>query len=102
MHNLRVQVSNINFEGSKSIEILSMEIIMVTNVDKLMLFENITYQKVGEIPIPLLKTESREPNEIIGIQKSDDEQYLAIISGKNLIMDEQKQNQLFIFKRKVT
>jgi hypothetical protein len=44
-----------------------MEIIMVTNVDKLMLFENITYQKVGEIPIPLLKTESREPNEIIGI-----------------------------------
>jgi hypothetical protein len=26
---------------------------------------------------------------------------LAIISGKNLIMDEQKQNQLFIFKKKL-
>lgn len=35
-----------------------------------------------------MKTESREINEIIGIQKSDDENFLGIISGKNLIMDE--------------
>ena len=32
--------------------------------------------------------------------KSEDENYIAIISGKNLVMNEQKQNQLFIFKRK--
>ena len=88
MHNLRVCVSSINFEGSKAIEMDSLDMIIATNIDKLLLFENTTYQKVGEIAIPLLKTESREPNEIIGIQKSEDEQYLAIISGKNLIMDE--------------
>jgi hypothetical protein len=88
MHNLRVCVSNINLEGSQAIEIDSLDMIIATCIDKLILFENGTYQTLGEIAIPLLKTESREPNEIIGIQKSEDEQYLAIISGKNLIMDE--------------
>lgn len=43
MHNLRVQVNDINFEGSKAIEIASMNIIVATNVDKLMLFETATY-----------------------------------------------------------
>ena len=31
--------------------------------------------------------------------KSQDEEYLAVISGKILIMNEQKTNQLFIFKK---
>ena len=31
------------------------------------------------------------------MQKSDDEKYLAVIAGKNLVMNEQKHNQLFIF-----
>lgn len=33
------------------------------------------------------------------MKKCQNEQYLAIISGKILIMNEQKTNQLFIFKR---
>ena len=36
------------------------------------------------------------------MQKSQDDNCLAIISGKNLVMSEQKQNQLFIFKRERT
>jgi hypothetical protein len=47
----------------------------------------------------LLKTETREINEVIGLQKSKCENLLAVVSGKNLIMTEQKQNQLFIYKR---
>lgn len=34
------------------------------------------------------------------MQKCQNEEYLAIISGKNLIAAEQKINQLFVFKRK--
>ena len=60
--------------------------------DKVICFDNETYTKVGSIPITLLKTETREPNEVIGMQKSADECMLAIISGKNLVKDEQKQN----------
>ena len=33
------------------------------------------------------------------MQKCQDEEYLGVISGKILIMNEQKTNQLFIFKR---
>jgi hypothetical protein len=52
-----------------------------------------------EINIPLLVSKEREPNEIVSMQISKTEQMLAVISGKNLIMNEQKPNQLFIFKR---
>lgn len=54
---------------------------------------------MGKIDIPLLETESREPNEIIGICLSKCEYYVAVVTGKNLVMKEQKQNQLFIFKK---
>lgn len=51
------------------------------------------------MPISLLKADTREPNQIIAMAKSQDEEYLAVISGKILIMNEQKTNQLFIFKK---
>lgn len=51
------------------------------------------------IKIPLLKSEEREPNQIISMQASQNEDYIAVISGKNLIMNQQFANQLFIFKR---
>ena len=63
------------------------------------MFDCDTYQPCGEIPIKLLPTETREPNEIIGMAKSKCENYFAFVSGKNLVKNEQKQNQLFIFKR---
>ena len=44
-------------------------------------------------------TETREPNEVIGMTASKCENWLAIISGKNLVMNMQGQNQLFIFKK---
>lgn len=47
----------------------------------------------------LLKSETRERNEIISMQISKCENYLAVISGKNLIKAEQKPNQIFVYKR---
>lgn len=58
-----------------------------------------TYEELGELPISLLKADTREPNQVIAIQKSQDESLLAVISGKLLIKNEQKINQLFIFKK---
>jgi hypothetical protein len=68
-------------------------------VDQVLIYDNSDFSIKGKIPITLLKTETREPNEIIGICKSKDENWLAVISGKNLVMNQQKQNQLFIFTR---
>ena len=63
------------------------------------MFDQDTFQVCGVIPIKLVDSVTRERTEILGMQKSKDEMWLGITSGKNLIMNEQKHNQLFIFKR---
>ena len=73
MHNIRVCLNDGNFEGSKAIELISMNTFLVTQIDKVLMYDSDTFKVCGEIPITLLKTETREPNEIIGIQKSQDE-----------------------------
>lgn len=54
------------------------------------MFDSETFNQCSEIPVKLLDSDTREPNQVIGLQKSKDEKYLAVISGKNLVMDEQK------------
>ena len=73
--------------------------IVITNKDHLLVYDNKNFKHVKTIPIPLLQTVSREPNEIIGMEKSHCEDFLAVITGKKLIMKDKKLNQLFIFKR---
>jgi hypothetical protein len=92
MHNFRVQIDKHNLEGSKALEIASSNLIFVSNKDELLIFSNLSLTPGGEIKIPLLASESREPNEIIGMQKSRDEKFFAVVTGKNLVMSEQKQN----------
>ena len=45
-----------------------------------------------EIIVPLLPSTTREKNQIISMQKSKCENFLAVISGKCLIMAENKPN----------
>ena len=52
---------------------------------------------MDELPIKLLKADTREPPQIIAIQKNSNEEFIAVISGKLLIMNTQATNQLFIF-----
>jgi hypothetical protein len=88
MHNLKVCVNDTNFEGSKALELPNSNTILVTNIDKVLIFEMESFKNIGNLPITLLQSETREPNQIIGMQKSPDESHIAVISGKNLIMDE--------------
>jgi hypothetical protein len=76
-----------------------MDLFLCSKTDRVVKYDINTYQEIGEISITLFKTESREPNQIIALQKCQNEEWLAIISGKNLIRGEQKPNQLFIYKR---
>ena len=85
MHNLRVQVHDADFSGSKGIELRTMNTFLVTKVDQVLMFDSFTFKQCGEIPIKLLDSDTREANEVIGIQKSKCENWIAIVSGKNLI-----------------
>lgn len=88
MHNLKVCVQGDNYAGSIALEIVTMNTFLVSKIDKVLMFDSDTFQQCGEIPIKLLPTETREPNEVIGMQKSKCEQLFAIISGKNLVKNE--------------
>ena len=53
-----------------------------------------------EFPIKLYENQTREQNVVVSIAKSEDEEYLAFISGKRLLADEKSLNQLFIYQRR--
>lgn len=92
MHDFKVPVVDFNFEGSHGIDLPLSNAFIVTQTDKLFLYDSDSFQPIGRLPVALLTTITREPNEIIAVQKSKDENYVACISGKNLIKNEQKGN----------
>jgi hypothetical protein len=53
-------VNDKNLDGAKGIEICDLQLIMVTNRDKLLFYDNRGLKLIKTIPIPLLATESRE------------------------------------------
>jgi len=67
-----------------------MNLFVVSNINLIKFYDSDTYQEIKScmITIPLLPSVSREPNEIISMQISQKEDFLAVISGKNLIMHE--------------
>ena len=71
----------------------------MTKIDKVTMYDSETYQECGQLPITLLKTETREANEIISIGTCQNEEYIAVVSGKNLVGGAQKINQLFVFRK---
>lgn len=49
----------------------------------------------------MLPSTTRELNRIISFQICENEKSLAVITGKNLIKNQQKPNQLFVFEREI-
>ena len=88
-----------NLEGSIALEYKSMNLYLISNVNKILMYDADSYTFIDEVPIKLLEADTREPNQIIAMVKSPDEEWLAVVTGKKLIMNEVKTNQLFIFKR---
>jgi hypothetical protein len=76
-----------NLEGSKGLELETMNAFLISKVDKIIMYSSGKFEELDRVPIKLLESVSREPNEVICMQKSEDENYLAVISGKNLIMN---------------
>ena len=101
VHDFKVTIVHEDFDGSRGLPVESMKAFLVGVIDKIKFYDVNTFEEIKEceIEIPLFKSTSRERNEIISMQISPKEDILAVISGKKLIMDENKPNQIFIFKR---
>ena len=89
IHNFKVSVvTETNHEGSKILEIASMNIFLCSRSDSVYLYDSFSFKKKGLLPIKLLKSVDREPNQVLAMQKCQNEQYLAIITGRNLVANQ--------------
>ena len=102
-HDFRVNVVEQDLDGSRGLPIDSMNAFLVSKIDTIYFYDIDSFSEIIDckIKVQLLKkgADEREPNEIITMQISSNEQLLGVITGKNLVMKEQKPNQLFLFKR---
>lgn len=98
----KVRLLQENLEGSKGIDVESMGTFLVSKKDSVHMYDAQNFQEKIDhtIKIQLMESKTREVNQIISMVMCPYEQNLAIISGKNLIMNEQKPNQLFIYIRR--
>jgi len=94
IHDYRLNVVQDNLDGSIGLPIESMNAFLVSKIDMIHFYDVDSFKELKEclIQIPLFKSDTREKNEIISMQLSTDENYIAVISGKNLVMNEQKPN----------
>ena len=73
IHNFKVTVDNTNLEGSKVLEIKSMDLIMCSRKDCVYLYDSYTYKEKGKLEITLLKSIEREPNQVLALEKCQNE-----------------------------
>ena len=85
-HNFNVNTHSFDYNGAIGLPMESMDSFLVGKGDTIRFYDINTYlERTGvAIEVPLIKSETREPSEIIGLQKSHDENTIAVISGKNL------------------
>ena len=87
MHDFKTPISYDNLEGATGLELATMNAFLCSKVDKVIIYNAIDFMPIDELPIKLLKADTREPPQIIAMQKNADEELLAVISGKLLIMN---------------
>ena len=94
IHDYKVPVVNVDLDGSKGLPVESMNAFLITQQNVIKFYDVDTFKEITEsqIDIPLLESTTREPNEIISMQIDPTENILALITGKKLIMDENKPN----------
>ena len=98
-HDFKNLIVDENFNKSYPLEVEIINSFLVSKNDKIMLFNQDTYALTDEFKIKIHESTTREQNQILSMKMCEDEVYLAIISGKLLIKNEQQPNQLDIFIR---
>lgn len=65
-----------------------MDAFIVAHLDSVTLYNVDTFKKISKLPINLIKSDTREDNKVIFMGKREDLQYISIIAGQQLVMNE--------------
>lgn len=89
-HDFKLNVVPENLDGSRGLYIGSMNAFLVSKIDKIHFYDIDTFKEMTKclIEVPLFKNIEREPKQIISMQVSHKEDYIAVLTGKNLIMNQ--------------
>lgn len=83
-------VNEERFDGGIGVELESMEAFLVGKGSTIRVFDSSSFIECKEnmITLKLEQSKDRYENEVIGMAKCHNERFLAIITGKNLIMNQ--------------
>lgn len=90
IHDFRVRVSTENFENAIGWNIVNKRFFLVAKPDgQIIVFDEHNYEEKYRIDLELPKSDSREQIQILSMDGSSDNEYLALFVGKQLIKDEE-------------
>lgn len=72
-HDFKVPISTEVMEGAFGLELETMHAFLVAHIDTINMYDNTDFRKIDAVPIKLLQADTREPNQIISMQKCQDE-----------------------------
>ena len=84
-HSFKAPIIYDNYDKSCCIELRGTKQVLLSKKDRVDIFESDLYKFEDEIRLELQKSDSREPVEILSMQVSNNEDLLAIVTGKVLI-----------------
>lgn len=90
-HDFKIPViTKENLEGAICMDMSSINSFIVAKLDQVRFYNNETFKLREDVnlPIKLMKADTREPNQVITMSKNHKEDLLAVITGKVLIMNE--------------
>jgi hypothetical protein len=96
-HDFMVQLNKENLERQCGLELEKNNAFMISQTNKVTIYNSQTFAQTSTLPITLMDSKTREPTQILELQKSDDEVFVGAVSGKNLIKDMTKVNQIWVF-----
>jgi hypothetical protein len=96
-HDFMVQLNKENLEKQCGLELEKNNAFIISQTNKVTIYNSQTFAPASTLPISLIDSNSREPSQVLELQKSEDEVFVGAVSGKNLIKDRKQINQLWIF-----
>jgi len=96
-HGFHETIDNISREGCCGMNIKTKEMFLITDDSHILKHSAKTFKVEQEIPLPLTISTTSDDIEILSIQMSSDEKYIAVLAGKNLIKEIEEIHELLVY-----
>lgn len=100
-HSFKTQITTEDYTNAQVIEVKGMNCFFVSKLDEIHIYCSTNLRRVQTIKLELEDSDSREPNQIISMHFCQNEEYLGVIAGKNLIKEEKQSQCFYILKREI-